>query len=115
MPKETWTLRNIYLYLVCLITLMMVIFATTNTVRTAVELIYPNPQSEIIYQYETPPGEAREMDEERLAEQREARRRADRRRSILELIGNGTLLLIAAPLYVYHWQKIERGREKEES
>ncbi|MFO7917311.1 MAG: hypothetical protein R6V13_04470 [Anaerolineae bacterium] len=109
MLKESWTPRNIYLYLVCLITLIMVIFATTNTVRAVVELVYPDPQSEIIYPYEAPPEERTEMDEERLAEQREARRRADRRRSILKLVGGATLLLIAAPLYIYHWQKIERG------
>ena len=110
--KDIWTPRNIYLYLVCLITLMITIFSTVQTVRTVVELAYPNPQSEIIYQYEMPPGEEREVDEEQLAEQREARRRADRRRSILNLVRSGTMLLIAVPLYVYHWQKIERGQEE---
>ena len=32
-----WSLRNIYLYLVCLITLIMVIVGAAGTVRTAVE------------------------------------------------------------------------------
>lgn len=115
MFSEAWTPRNIYLYVVCLITLIMVIFAMVQTIRTVVELAYPNPQSEIIYPYEGPPGEEREVDEEKLAEQREVRRRAERRRSILSLVGNATLLLIAAPLYAYHWQKIERGRKTEKS
>jgi hypothetical protein len=110
MSKGIWAPRNIYLYLVCLVTLIMTIFSATNTVRAVVELIYPNPQTAIVRP--APPGKEAERDEEQLAEERQARRRAEQRRSILDLVGSATMLLIAAPLYVYHWQKIERGQEE---
>ena len=37
--QERLTLRNLYLYLVCLVTLVMSIFATVNLVRSTVELL----------------------------------------------------------------------------
>jgi len=40
---ERFTLRNMYLYLVCLITLVISIFAAVQVVRNVVELAYPSP------------------------------------------------------------------------
>jgi len=42
--KGTWEPRSVYLYIVCLITLVMVLFSVVNIVRASVELIYPEPQ-----------------------------------------------------------------------
>jgi hypothetical protein len=110
MSKETWAPRNIYLYLVCLVTLIMTIISATNTVRAVVELAYPNPQTAMVRP--APLGEEVERNEEQLAEERQARRRAEQRRSVLDLVGSATMLLIAGPLYIYHWRKIERGQEE---
>lgn len=41
--QDRTNLRSGYLYLVCLITLVMVIFAAVNGVRNVVELAYPDP------------------------------------------------------------------------
>ena len=111
--RSTWSPRNIYLYTVCLITLVIAIFATVNLVRAAVELVYPEPEPRL---YEVPmpiraPGAeapaAPEVSEQQLEEQRETQRQWSIRRSILNLVGSITMLLVALPLYVYHWRKIE--------
>ena len=112
--RNTWSPRNIYLYTVCLITLVIAIFATVNLVRAAVELVYPEPQASV-YEVLIPsrePGaespEAPEVVERQLVEQREIQRQWSIRSSILKLVGSVTMLLVALPLYVYHWRKIEK-------
>ena len=112
MSKISWSPRNIYLYLVCLITLVMVIFSTVNLVKALVELAYPEPQARV--QVPLPvvparPGKPPEMDQRRFEEQRETQRQWALRRSVLSLVSSAALFLIAGPLYVYHWRKIESG------
>ena len=41
--QERWNIRSIYLYLVCLVTLIMLIFGTAGLVRNVAELIYRQP------------------------------------------------------------------------
>jgi hypothetical protein len=100
-----WSLRNIYLYLVCLITLIMVIVAAVGLVRNVVELVYPDPGF-----YDRPivsvDGEVKQSEEDIVA-QNELWEKQDRRNTILGFVGNGAMLLIAGPLYLYHWRKIE--------
>ncbi len=98
-----WSLRNIYLYLVCLITLIMVIVAAVGFVRNVVEMVYPDPG---YYDRPMMDGESKVSDED-IAEQRELWEKQDRRNTILGLVGNTAMLLIAGPLYLYHWRKIE--------
>ncbi|MDZ4655427.1 MAG: hypothetical protein U1F44_06095 [Coriobacteriia bacterium] len=105
MAKDRWSLRNIYLYLVCLITLIMVIVAAVGFVRGIVEFAYPDS-----YQYGMRPldekGEPAMTDEE-WEREAEAQENSSRRYAVLSLVGNGAMLLIAGPLYLYHWRKIE--------
>ena len=101
MAKDRWSLRNIYLYLVCLITLIMVIVATVGVVRSTVELIYPDPG------YYSAPVKDDGLSEEEAQKQQEYQEASSRRFAILNLVGNAAMLLVAGPLYVYHWRKIE--------
>jgi hypothetical protein len=107
---STWSLRNIYLYLVCLITLVMVIFSTVNVVRSAVELIYPEPQLAVVPAI--PPTEERptvpDPDAQRAEQQAAFQRGWAVRNAVLNLVRNAAMLLLAGPLYLYHWHKIER-------
>jgi Ca2+/Na+ antiporter len=105
MAQDRWSLRNIYLYLVCLITLIMVIVGSVGVVRGVVELVYPDPY----VSYERPVIEKGEdgMSEEEWERQQKLSVDSSRRYAILSLVGNGALVLIAGPLYVYHWRKIE--------
>lgn len=106
--QERFTLRNLYLYLVCLITLVIAIFAAVSLVRNIVELTYPAPDYSFDYAVPASPGrgETTETDahrERRLKLEREARQRE----SVLGLVGSGTTLLIVGPLYAYHWRKVQ--------
>lgn len=106
MAKDRWSLRNIYLYLVCLITLIMVIVATVGLVRSTVELVYPDPS---YYNQPMPVDEKGKptLTEEEWERQRQASIDSSRRYAVLNLVGNAAMLLVAGPLYVYHWRKIE--------
>lgn len=103
MSEDRWSLRNIYLYLVCLITLIMVIVAVVGLVRNSVELFYPDPG----FYPEPAKIEGEGLTEEQLEAQREQQEASSRRYAILNLVGNVAMLLVAGPLYVYHWRKIE--------
>jgi predicted DNA repair protein MutK len=102
MAKDRWSLRNIYLYLVCLITLIMVIVAVVGLVRSTVELLYPDPG---YYMAEPVKGEDRSAED--IEKEREYQLASSRRYAVLNLVGNVAMLLVAGPLYVYHWRKIE--------
>ena len=107
--QERLTLRNVYLYLVCLITLVISIFAAVKVVRSTVELLYPDPGYYGGYAYDKPaggPGDARVTRAEQ-RRQEEAARDSQRRYAVLELVGSGTTLLICGPVYLYHWRRVQ--------
>lgn len=101
--QERLTLRNLYLYLVCLITLVISIFAAVSLVRSTVELLYPDPG---YYAFEAP-GKESGMTEEDVAREEQRARDSQRRQAVLGLVGSGTTLLIAGPLYLYHWRRVQ--------
>ncbi|GAA2584958.1 hypothetical protein GCM10010399_13800 [Dactylosporangium fulvum] len=100
--QERFSLRNLYLYLVCLITLVIAIFAGVGVVRNAVELAYPEPGHHVPMLGEEPGMSAE--DQQRL---HRAIQDSQRRQSVLGLISSGALLLIAGPVYVYHWRRVQ--------
>ncbi|MBN2848256.1 MAG: hypothetical protein JXP72_07395 [Coriobacteriia bacterium] len=105
MADARWSLRNIYLYVVCLITLIMVIVGGAGTIRSVAELVYPDPG---YYWGEPIPVKAQEgPTAEQRAEQEEFARAQSVRQGVLNLAGNLAMVLIAGPIYLYHWRKIE--------
>ncbi|WP_222268744.1 hypothetical protein [Modestobacter marinus] len=100
---ERFNLRNLYLYLVCLITLVVSIFAAVQFVRSTVSLLYPDP-GYFGYYYEAPVEDLTEEEQQR---QEERARDSQRRQSVLDMVGGATTLLIAGPLYVYHWRRVQ--------
>jgi hypothetical protein len=105
MASSRWSLRNIYLYLVCLITLIMVIVAAVGLVRGIVDLAYPDPY--ITEQPVPMDGAKPAMTEEEWQMEQDTQARSQRRYAVLDIVGNAAMLLIAGPLYLYHWRKIE--------
>lgn len=108
--QERFTLRNLYLYVVCLITLVVGIFAAVSLVRNIVELAYPAADYEYGYAEpaaRAPGGESTQETEADRDRRIEAARKAQRRDAVLGLVGSGTTLLIVAPLYAYHWRKVQ--------
>ena len=102
--QERLSLRNVYLYLVCLVTLVISIFAAVSLVRSTVELAYPDPG---YYAYEPKDPSVNQAEQQR---RDQAARDSQRRQAILSVVGSGTLLLIAGPLYIYHWRSVQRER-----
>ena len=102
--QDRLTLRNVYLYLVCLITLVVSLFAAVQLVRSAVGIFYPDPG--YYGYYPTGPDGGPVSREEELAH-RDFAENAQRRQEILDVVGAGTTLLIAGPLYVYHWRRVQ--------
>jgi len=110
MASDRWSLRNIYLYLVCLITLIMVIFSVVNIVRASVELAYPDPG---YYSVPVEKGGTSGMTQAEIDAQNKLQRQQSQRQAGLSLVGGVAMLLVAGPLYVYHWRKIETERPAE--
>lgn len=104
--QDRRNLRSAYLYLVCLITLVMVIFAAVSLVRNAVQLAYPDRGSIAFEPAYGPKGEQAVSDEVRTA-RAEAFEDSERRRAVLGMVGAGTMLLLAGPAYAYHWRRVQ--------
>lgn len=119
MPERTpWTVRSLYLYLVCFATLMMIV---TGLVRLAVGLadwIYPEPLDypgavEMRLRYEAarpqePPPTPEELERLKAEERRWAEESA-RRRRVRNLVSSLALVLVPLPVYLYHWHRIGSG------
>lgn len=103
---ERLTLRNVYLYLVCLVTLVISVFAAVSLVRNTVALLYPDPGYYGHYAPVEAEADPHSSEEERLLQEERARD-SEQRYTVLELVGSGTTLLIAGPLYLYHWRRVQ--------
>lgn len=107
--QDRTNLRSVYLYLVCLITLVVAIFAAVSLVRSVVALAYPDPGAYGYYPYyPAEPGmEGGPIDEEERQRQEQLAEDAARRQALLDVVGSATTLVIAAPVYVYHWRRVQ--------
>jgi hypothetical protein len=105
--QDRLTLRNAYLYLVCLITLVVSLFAAVQLVRSAVGLAYPDPGYYEYYGYAPVEGTGEQISAEERERREEIARSSQRRQEVLGLVGSGTTLLIAGPLYLYHWRRVQ--------
>lgn len=111
--NAAWSVRKVYLYLVCLITLVMVIYASVGLVTNVFEWIYPEPVP-VPFVPRPAPGETPpitpEEEAERQAQQDEYQRQWNLRQRILNTVRNVAMIMIAGPIYLYHWRKIEENR-----
>jgi hypothetical protein len=98
--QDRFSVRNLYLYLVCLITLVIGIFALVQLVRGVVELAWPDPGF-----WEFPAEEG--LDPEEQAQREQRAQDSQQRQAVLGLVSSTVTLLITAPLYVYHWRKVQ--------
>jgi len=92
-PRIDW--RSLYLYAVCLITLMVCLFSLVSLIRSGVNVAYPDPA--YVDPYATKP----QVNSAEIAAQLEDQ---NQRQAIKSAIDAVTTLIIAGPLYVYHWR-----------
>ena len=116
MAKE-WSIKNLYFYLVCLVTLFLFVGGAISGVNSAMQLAFPNkPNVPLVYTYY--PEYKENLSEpvfnpppiEELAERRAEQERMESfyqgytKRSLLNSIA---LMIIAAPFYLYHWKRVK--------
>ena len=116
--KRRWNIHQIYFYVVCFVTLIMVISGITSVVRAGIQMVIPIPDIERPY-YDKPyvPGEVatksslpKEVIEEEIAKQQAFNDTQQKTYSFynpLLMVINGLVqILVAVPVYLYHWRKI---------
>lgn len=116
--KRRWNIHQIYFYLVCFVTLIMVISGITSVVRAGIQMVVPIPEADRPY-YDKPvvpsPGETKSslpkaVIEEEIAKQQafnDAQAKANAFYSPLLMVISGLVqILVAVPVYLYHWRKI---------
>lgn len=115
-----WDVRQTYYYLVCFATLLMVIIGTVQLVQNVLDLALPEePYRPTALEMEerflrpradttAAPAYTREELAQMAEDEAERQLRSNRRNALRNLLGNLALVLIAAPVYVYHWRKVRR-------
>ncbi len=102
--QDRMTPRNLYLYLVCLIALLVGLFAAVQLVQSAIGIAYPDAGASFGWTAYTPLDEASGyLSEEQTNE-------AQRRHEIKETVTAGATLLLAGGIYVLHWRRVQRER-----
>lgn len=105
-----WNIRNIYLYLVAFVTLMLMLFGIAQMIDGLVGVLYPPPEygPPILSK---PPQEIDVTPEEwqkRVEQERENEMKRQRYYEIKKVVRNGAMILVALPVYLYHWRKIQK-------
>jgi hypothetical protein len=101
--QDRMTPRNLYLYLVCLIMLLVGVFAAVVLVRSALGIAYPDPALDFGWYAYTPIEEASGSLPDEAVE-------AQRRQEIKETVAAGTALLLAGGVFALHWRRAQAER-----
>jgi len=106
-----WKLRNIYLYLVCFVTLMMMIAGTIGFISGITNIYFPVDYS----YYETIPTEPGKEIPQNKKIKEDAKKIQEKNRSNenkRQLISSLSVVFVALPIFIYHWKKIENEKEE---
>lgn len=91
----------------------MIIFSGVKLVRTAVEILIPPVPMVAPHPVKLPPDVPQEVPPEemrqRAEEEMQRSRREQRRFATVQMVDSLAMLLIATPLYVYHWRLAQRS------
>lgn len=92
--------RSLYLYAVCLITLLVVLFSIVSLINAIMNAVFPDPAYVDIY---SKPENSPSAD---LLDQQE---RNNQLRAIKSIFTSFTTIAVAAPLYLYHWRQTKKA------
>ena len=92
--------RSLYLYAVCLITLLVVLFSTVALINAIMNAVFPDPAYIDVYANPESAPSA-----ELLAQQEEN----NQIQAIKNIFSTFTTIAIAAPLYLYHWRQTKKS------
>lgn len=112
MTSDTWTIRNLYLYAVCLITLIIGLIAAGQLAGDLLDLAWPEPT--YVYdcvEIDVATGScAQEMSPATVEMQRTAEQDRQQRWALRSAITSAAMLVIAGGAWFYHWRKIQHDR-----
>jgi hypothetical protein len=91
--------RSLYLYAVCLVTLLVVIFSTVALVNALVNLAFPDPA------YVDPYATKANMPDPALLQQQEDN---SQRQALKNIFTTFSTMAIATPVYIYHWRQARK-------
>lgn len=107
-------LRNIYLYLVSFVTLMMILGGLIFTVQNVMDVIFPTN-----YYYEPYPVEKGgslpfSAEEKKTYEENQKRNEENRRTEGKKSVAKSVAVVaVALPTFLYHWKKIEMEKKEQ--
>lgn len=91
--------RSLYLYAVCLVTLLVVLFSTVSLVNAFVNFAFPDPA------YVDPYATKANMPDPALLQQQEDN---SQRQALKNVVTTFTTIAIATPVYLYHWRQARK-------
>lgn len=91
-------IRIVYLYLVCLISLFMIIGGFVATINSFAEYFFPTNY----YSY---------YDETDIS-RRKIQEKNDKIDSLKSAVTTIALLAVSTPVFIYHWKKVEKERNE---
>lgn len=115
-----WNIRQVYLYLVCFATLMMLIIGLVQLIMGVVDLIYPDPniapryldtKMRVSEMQRNNPSITQEDLEKQIQEENERQVVSQKYYQVKRFINSLALVVVSLPVYLYHWRKIQRGGE----
>ena len=92
--------RSLYLYAVCLITLLISLFALASVIHSIVGLVYPDP---IYVDPVAVVTKAGTIDPSKI------QLKINKHNSVRGIIDGITTIVIAGPLYLYHWKMVRKS------
>ena len=93
--------RSLYLYAVCLITLVVVLFSVVSFINGIVNVIFPDPAYMNMYPVK---------DEVRPTAQALAQQESQNQyRAFKSMFSAFTTVAVAGPLYLYHWRQTKKS------
>ena len=92
--------RSLYLYAVCLVTLLVVLFSTVALVNSIVNFAFPDPA------YVDPYATKANMPDPALLQQQEDN---SQRQALKNIFTTFSTMAIATPVYIYHWRQARKS------
>lgn len=103
-------LRNVYLYLVSFVSLMLILIGLIFTIQNLTDLLFPTN-----YYYDTLPiDKNRQMTEEEKKAYEESQRKSEqnqRTERSKNVAKSTSVVIVALPSFIYHWRKIEKEKK----
>jgi hypothetical protein len=92
--------RSLYLYAVCLVTLLVVLFSTVALLNAIVNFAFPDPA------YVDPYATKANMPDPALLQQQEDN---SQRQALKNIFTTFSTMAIATPVYIYHWRQARKS------